>query len=95
MLGQIELEKFDGLTRLPQEAASAWAVMSDLCGAIFKPILYVGKQQVNGVNHWFIAEETQITLDGERRLVMLAINENNVDGEATYTLISQSIVVLT
>lgn len=95
MLGQIELEQFDALTKLPQEAASAWGAVSELCGALFKPVLYVGKQQVNGINHWFIAEEIQITLDGERRLVMMAINERDIDDEPTYTLIPQSILVLT
>ena len=87
MLGNIQLENFKELTSMPQKACSA---VTDLCGALFKPILYVGTQQVHGVNHFFIAEETQITLGGERRLVMLAVNENN--GE--YALIPQSIVVL-
>lgn len=91
MLGQIELEKFTELTKMPQDAASAWNKVSEITGVLFKPILYVGRQQVNGINHWFIAEETQITLGGGRRLVMLAVNENS----GGFALLPQSITLLT
>lgn len=75
MFGQIELENFTDLTAMPQKAASAWSVFNGFCGANFKPLLYVGKQIVNGVNHWFLAERTIVALNPERRLVKLAINE--------------------
>lgn len=90
MLGQIELAQFSSLTKLPQDAASAWAKVTELTGAIFKPVLYVGSQQVNGINHWFIAEETKITLGGERQLVMFAVNENT----GGFDVLSQSFTVL-
>ena len=80
MFGKIELENFNALTEMPQKAASAWStVFSGYFGASFKPLLYVGKQDVNGVNHWFLAEETFVTLGGERRIVLFAINE--LDGK--------------
>lgn len=87
MFGKIELENFTGLTSMPQKAASAWSVFNGFCGANFKPLLYVGKQIVNGVNHWFLAEETFVTLGGERRIVLLAINE--LDGK--YKFLPESI----
>lgn len=91
MLGRIELEQFSTLTKMPQDAASAWDAVCEMCGVLFKPVLYVGRQTVDGINHWFIAEETQITLDGERRLVMLAINES----AGGFKLLPQSILILT
>ena len=75
MFGQIELENFNTLTEMPQKAASAWSEVDRLVGASFKPVLYLGKQIVNGVNHWFLAERTIVALNPERRLVKLAINE--------------------
>ena len=92
MFGKIELANFEGLTKMPQEAASAWTEIEQLemTGATYKPVLYVGSQQVKGVNHWFIAEQTLITKNAERRLIRLAINV--FDGR--YTIIPHSLHVL-
>lgn len=88
LLGQIQLENFNALTKMPQKAASAWASVEGLCGATLKPVLFVGTQQVSGINYWFIAEENLITLGTPRRLVTVAINES-LDGE--YRLVVDSI----
>ena len=92
MLGKIELANFEGLTKMPQEAASAWAEIEQLemTGAVYKPLLYCGSQQVKGINHWFIAEQTLITKASERRLVKLAINA--FDGK--FTIIPHSLQVI-
>ena len=70
MLGKIAFEEFEGLTSMPQRAASAWSAMESggLVGASYKPLLYVGTQLVKGVNHWFIAEQTLITNPAFMRL---------------------------
>lgn len=75
MFGKINLENFTGLTSMPQKAASAWTVLDNLVGASYKPLLYVGKRVVRGVNHIFIAEQTLVTNPPARHLVMLEINE--------------------
>ena len=75
MFGKIELAKQEGLTKMPQMAASAWSAIGGLIGASYKPLVYVGSQQVRGINHWFIAEQTLVTENPERRIVILAINE--------------------
>ena len=90
-LGNIQLTQFAPLTKLPQEAASAIAVLPELVGSTIVPILYIGEQLVDGVNYWFIGEETLITIDGSRRLIIFAIN--HCDGE--YEFLTQSITVLT
>lgn len=79
MFGQIEFANFDGMNKLPQKAASAWSALESggLVGASYKPLVYVGSQQVKGVNHWFIAEQTLITATPEKHIVTLAINEFN------------------
>ncbi len=75
MLGKIELENFSPC-KLPQKAQSAFdAVTSGLVGASYKPLLYLGKQPVKGVNHILIVEQTLITREPVRRIVKMAINE--------------------
>lgn len=92
MLGAIEFENFEGLTltSMPQEAASAWSAAEGLVGASFKPLLYVGKQVVRGVNHIFIAEETLITATPKKRIVTMAINAFN----GVYAVVPNSIDVI-
>lgn len=92
MAGQIEFENFTGLTSMPQKAASAWSAFesSGLAGASYKPLLYIGKQFVRGVNHWFIAEQTQVTNPPVKHIVALAINEFN----GVYAVVPSSIEVI-
>lgn len=90
MLGKIDFENFEGLTSMPQGAASAWSAVEGMCGASYKPLVYIGKQQVKGVNHWFIAEQTLITREPVRHIVTIAINEFN----GTYAIVPSSIEVI-
>lgn len=79
MFGKIEYENFVEV-RLPQKAQSAWdGALGSLVGATYKPLLYIGKQQVHGTNFFFIVEQTLITNPPIRRLVKLVIHE--LDGE--------------
>lgn len=83
--GAIEVIEQQELTAMPQEAASAWfSTMGDICGAQYKPLIYVGGQPVKGVNHVFIAEQTLILAKPERHIVTVVINE--FDGN--YNLVS-------
>ena len=80
MFGTIQLENFVGLTTMPQRAASAWSgAIEGLVGASYKPLIFYGTQLVNGVNYYFVAEQTLITNPPVRRLVKLVIHEK--DGE--------------
>lgn len=90
MLGAIQLEKFVGLTSMPQKAASAWASIEKLVGANYTPIAYVGTQVVKGVNHWFIVGVETVTAQPVRRIVTMAVNEFN--GE--YKLVTGSDVTI-
>lgn len=86
--GHINLAQFPEC-RLPQKAQSAWDdVFGDIVGAQYKPVVYKGDQEVNGVNYWYIAEQTLMTKPLVRRLVELAINEHrDEDGMAEYHLV--------
>ena len=87
-LGGITLEKFKGVTELPQKAASAWAAVDGgIVGVGYKCLLYCGTQVAKGTNHWFIAEQTTFYSTPIRRIVKLAVNE--FDGK--FQLIPQSI----
>lgn len=90
MFGKIQFENFEGLTKMPQRAASAWSAVENLVGAEYKPLLYCGKQLAQGWNYYFIAELTFIFKNPERHLVILAVNE--FDGE--YKLVPDSIQVI-
>lgn len=74
--GEVEILEQPELTAMPQEAASAWcAVMNNILGATYKPLLYVGGQPAKGVNHVFIAQQTLILAKPERHIVLVTINE--------------------
>lgn len=91
MLGAIKFEEFEGLSKMPQRAATAWgAVDGTLVGASFKPLLYVGTQVAKGVNHWFIVEETMTTNPPVKHITTLAINEYN----GIYAIVPGSIDVI-
>ena len=61
--------------KLPQDAASAiGAVNSDLLGATFMPLWYIGKQLVNGVNHLFVVEDIRVTKNKDKHIVGLVVN---------------------
>lgn len=65
---------------LPQKAASAFtAVMLKVVGADYMPVLYVGKQLVNGTNYCILAVQTLVTANPSKRLVKMVIHEG-LDG---------------
>ena len=74
MFGKIKLEEFE-VVKLPQEAAGAWTKITELVGASYRPLLFVGTQITRGTNFIFIAEQTLITAKPERHLVTVVINE--------------------
>lgn len=75
-VGGINIIEQVGMTKFPQEAASAWSYFDGaIVGAAYKPIAYVGTQIVKGVNHVFIAEQTLITAEPVRHIVLVTINE--------------------
>lgn len=92
--GEIELGQVFGgyeivnaaADKLPQEVASAVSVINGgTLGATYQPIVYVGKQTVNGVNHLLICEEIRTTKGKGKMIVGLVINvppgEGSIRGE--------------
>lgn len=66
---------------LPQRAASAFTeITSRVVGADYMPVLYVGKQLVNGTNYCILAVQTLITANSPKRLVRMVIHES-LDGK--------------
>ena len=85
--GGIDVLEQQGLTKMPQEAATAWSAIKELVGAKYKPVAYVGDQVVKGVNHVFIAEQTLMTSTPERRIVTIKVNV--FDGKAEHLSIER------
>ena len=84
MFGQMKLEQFPELVNKTQKAVSAWDGVNwkELVGASYKPIVYLGSQPVNGILHWFIAEQTIPYKFEIRHVIKMAILEK--DGEYTF-----------
>ena len=86
-LGGITVLEQNEMTAFPQKAASAWSVMSGIVGTKYKPIAYVGTQVVKGVNHVFIAEQTMLTANFDRHIVLVTVNE--FDGNFSLVMIDR------
>ena len=83
--GGIEVITQHALSKMPQDAASAWSAFDGgITGAGYKPVAYVGKQIVKGTNHVFLAEQNLVTANPERHIVVVVIN----DFEGKYHLVS-------
>jgi hypothetical protein len=60
---------------MPQKVATAFGKLNDVVGAKYAPIAYVGSQLVNGTNHAVIAEQTLVTRDPVKNVVLIIFNE--------------------
>lgn len=89
-VGAIEVVEQQGTAKMPQEAASAWSAFdTEMTGASYKPMDYVGTQVVKGVNYYFIAEQTFILATPQRHIVLIVVNE--FEGKYTTVGIEQII----
>ena len=58
--------KMQSAEKLPQDLASAfYALYGNKVGGAYKPLYYVGTQQVNGTNHMLIVERTMLVSGGK------------------------------
>lgn len=90
LLGGIEIDIITDLTKLPQRIATAQAELetTELCGASYKALIYLGKQVVRGMNYYFIAEETLSTATPEKHIVLIAVNEFKEE----YEIVKSSVI---
>ncbi len=63
------------LNGMPQKVATAFDSLSDIVGASYKFIAYIGSQQANGVNHAILAEQTILTGKDVKNVVIIIFNE--------------------
>ena len=62
-------------TSMPQDLASGFYIAQEgFVGSSFEPIYVVGKQVVNGINYFVIAEQTLVLAKPIKRIVGLTIN---------------------
>ena len=75
LLGGWNLDEVKGCN-LPQKVATDFtAVTSELVGADYEPIAYLGSQQVNGTNYRILALMRTVTPNAEKKIVKMIINE--------------------
>jgi len=64
------------VNKLPQKIATAFASLGEtILGAQYTLIAYLGSQQVNGINHAVLAEQTIITGKDTKNIVLIIFNE--------------------
>ena len=87
LLGGWDLDEVKG-TALPQKVQTDFtAVTSELVGADYEPIAYLGSQQVNGTNYRILALQKLVTPDAGKRIVKMIIHEE-LDGSVRLLSVS-------
>lgn len=80
MFGGWILENDFNVGTLPQKVASGFGeAFEGLLGASYEPIMYIGHQVVNGVNHAILCKQTMITKDPVEHIVKVILHEKAVD----------------
>ena len=73
---------------LPQKVQTDFtAVTSELVGADYEPIAYLGSQTVNGTNYRILALMRIVTPNAEKKIVKMIINEAS-DGSVRLVSVS-------
>ena len=86
-LGGWNLDEVKG-TPLPQKVQTDFtAVTSELVGAEYEPIAYLGSQQVNGTNYRILALQRVVSLNSEKKFVKMIIHEE-LDGSVCLASVS-------
>ena len=76
LLGGYEFEDFTkNKQNLPPKAETAWAVVEGITDAKFTLIKYCGKQLVRGTNYLFIAEKSTLSLNPQKSILKIVVNE--------------------
>lgn len=87
LLGGWNLDEIKGCT-LPQKVQTAFtSVTSEMVGADYEPICYLGSQVVNGTNYRILALMKPVTLNHEKRIVKMIIHEE-LDGSVRLQSVS-------
>ena len=69
---------------LPQKVATAFSeLFGEICGASYVPLAYLGSQVVNGLNHAILAEQTLVTKNPEKNIVVVYLHELNEEFKIT------------
>ncbi len=80
MVGEYKLAPMQACN-LPEQVASGLPqVLESLVGAKYLPVLYVGEQVVNGINHMLICRQTLIAQGAPEHLVQMVVNQSRDDG---------------
>ena len=87
ILGGWNLDEVKGCN-LPQKVATDFtAVTSELVGAEYEPIAYLGSQEVNGTNYRILALRKAVIQNTEKRIVKMIIHEE-LDGSVRLESVS-------
>ena len=87
ILGEWNIDDIKGAA-LPQKVQTVFmAVTSELVGAEYEPIAYLGSQQVNGMNYRILALMRTVTPSVEKRIVKMIIHEE-LDGSVKLLSVS-------
>ena len=89
VLGGWSLDDVKGCN-LPQKVQSAFTgATSEIVGADYEPVAYLGSQQVNGMNYKILALKTPVVANGEKSFVKIIVNAGT-DGTTRLVSISRA-----
>ena len=90
-LGGWDLDEIKGVN-LPQKVQSVFtSVTSEIVGADYEPIAYLGSQLVNGTNYRVLCIQRIVSPNSEKRIVKMILHE---DLDGTPRLVSVSRLAL-
>lgn len=87
ILGGWNLDEIKGCS-LPQKVQTDFtAVTSEMVGADYEPIAYLGSQTVNGINYRVLALMRAVVPNAEKKIVKMIIHEE-LDGSVRLQSVS-------
>lgn len=73
---------------LPNEVETVFnAVMKQIAGAEYEPLIYCGSQVVKGINYMIICKQTLVTKDKDVHVVKVVLN--TISGESSIVSIER------
>lgn len=95
MFGAWILENDFNVGTMPQKVATGFEeAFNGLVGASYEPVLYLGHQVVNGINHAILCKEIMVNAEGTEHIVKVILHEKPVDGAKSEFSILEIVNVL-
>lgn len=81
--------------KLPEDVATGFSSVNNLRGATYIPVLYCGKQVVNGRNHMLICKQILSTKEPEEHVVEIVLHQDFTadDGAGDFCILNIKTII--